>query len=304
MVRALLLIAAMLMLIAPFARAQFIEDQVPVQARGLDVQEKPGALLPLDARLVRADGKAVTLGDYLKPHDQGGKPTILALVYFRCPVVCSAVLDKLGECLDKLDYTVGDEFQTLVISFDERETTEDAKKAKEMHLLAYDREVTDSVRAGYEFFTGPPDSIRVIAETVGFQFRRLANGEYSHPVVLFVLTPDGKVSRYFYGFEYPPRDMKLALIEASEGKVAASIGDRLLAFCFMYDPSLGRYTLQVMRVMQLGGLLSMACVFGAVGVLLFSERRKRRRLREAGAAAPSRSQSSPATARAIPGGAA
>lgn len=265
------------------AAAQILEKEVPADARGLDVEEKPGAMLPLDTPLFRSDGKQVMLGDYFKSVDPAAasdlpsaKPTIIALVYYRCPVTCTAVMDKVVACMNKLEYSVGTEYNTLFISFDPDETPKQSREVKALHLAAYDRPETPAIKAGFEFFTGAANSVKSIADAVGFRYRRLQNGEYSHPVAIFVATPGGKVSRYFYGFDYPPRDMKLALLEAAEGKFTPSIGDRLLQFCYMYDPAKGRFTLQAMRVMQVGGTLSMIVVFSVIGLLLLAERARRR----------------------------
>lgn len=275
------------------AHAQLLSKELPPDARGLDVEEKPGAPLPLDTQFTNSQGITEMLGRYFTPPSEsnpaglGGKPAVLVLAYYRCPVVCAAVLDKLTDSFNGMDYTPGREFNCLVISFDERDTTKDAAEKRELIYAGYDRPISADIRNGWQFFTGSPTSVRQVAEAVGFRYRQLENGEYSHPICLFVITPEGKVSRYFYGFEYPSRDMKLALIEASEGRIARSLGDRLLAFCYMYDPSRGAYTLQAMRVMQIGGALSAAGVFGVVGVLLVRERLRRRK-RPAAPAPPAR----------------
>lgn len=262
--------------------AQILEKDVPADARGLDVVEKPGAMLPLDTPLIRSDGKTVMLGDYFKPTSAdpsipSGKPTILALVYFSCPVTCTAVMDKMTACMSNLDSTVGTDYNALLISFDPDETTKQARDAKDMHLSGLGRDITPSIRSGFEFFTAAANSSKSIADATGFRYRRLPNGQYSHPVCIFVISPEGKVSRYFYGFDYPARDMKLALLEAGEGKFTKSIGDRVLQFCYMYDPAKGRYTLQAMRVMQAGGIVTMTIVFSMIGVMLGVERLRRRR---------------------------
>jgi len=261
--------------VAAPAQAQIIEKDVPADARGLDVIEKPGAMLPLDVPLIRSDGKTVQLAEYFKA--PVAKPTILALVYYSCPVTCSAVMDKLTACMRQLDYAPGTEYNTLLISFDPDETTKQARDAKEVHLAGLDKELTPSIRAGYEFFTTDAVSAKALADATGFKYRRLENGQYSHPVCIFVITPDGKVSRYIYGFDYPVRDIKLALLEAGEGKVSRSLGERVLMFCYMYDPTKGRFTLQAMRVMQAGGLLTMTVVFATIGSFLAVERIRRRR---------------------------
>jgi protein SCO1 len=271
--------AACLLSMSPAASAQINQKQVPSQAQGLDVEEKQGTMLPLDTPLTNSRGEMITLGKYFNTKNGSTpRPVVLALVYYDCPVVCSAVMDKMRECFDKLDYTPGHEFNCVMISFDDRETTAMAAEKKAYTLSVYGRPVDSLVQQGWEFHTGAPEAVRAIADATGFRYRQLENGEFSHPVCIFVITPEGRVSRYFYGFEYPARDMKLALIEASEGKLAKSLGDRFLQFCYMYDPSLGAYSLQAMRIMQAGGVVSAGLVFGTIGVLWTAERRKRRRI--------------------------
>lgn len=264
---------ALLLCLTPAAYAQKLLDQVPAPARDLDIEEHVGAELPLDALFTDADGKQVRLGDYFPK--SGHKPAIIALVYYRCPVVCSVVMDKLAETMAQMDLTVGDEYNTLLFSFNPNETTHEALTRREGYLTGYGREITPQVRAGWQFHTSTIESAGSLARALGFRYKRLENGEYSHPVCIFVVTPEGRISRYLYGFSYPPRDIKLALLEASQGKVAKTIGDRLLLFCYHYDPRKGGYTLQAFRVMQVAGVATMLLLGGLVGTLVLGERARR-----------------------------
>ncbi|HRQ71836.1 MAG TPA: SCO family protein [Phycisphaerales bacterium] len=267
-------LALLCALAAPAANAQLLSKELPEQVRGLEVVDRRGQPTPPDAVLVNHDGKAVPFGSYF---NADGRPIILVLQYYRCPIVCPVVQQKLVECLNQLDYTAGKDFQIVVVSFDPGERTPVAASARQHTLEWYEREKTPEVRAGWAFHTGEEQHVRRLADAVGYDYRALPNGEYSHPVAFFVLTPDGRVSSAVYGFEYPPREVRLALLDASGGRIAQSIGDYFLHFCYRYDPTAGTFTLAAFRVMQLGGVLAMIGVFGLVAALLVRERVLRRR---------------------------
>jgi len=266
--------ALLAVLAAQAANAQLLSKELPEQVRGLEVVDRRGQPTPPDAVLVNHDGKAVPFGSYF---NTDGRPIILVLQYYRCPIVCPVVQQKLVECLNQLDYTAGKDFQVVVASFDPSERTPVAASARQHTLESYDREKTPGVRAGWAFHTGEEQHVRRLADAVGYDYRALPNGEYSHPVAFFVLTPDGRVSSAVYGFEYPPREVRLALLDASGGRIAQSIGDYFLHFCYRYDPTAGTYTLAAFRVMQIGGVLAMIGVFGLIAALLARERIVRRR---------------------------
>lgn len=266
--------------------AQTVAD-VPAQARGLDIDEHLGRQIPHEIQFVNADGKTILLGDYFKDNN---KPIILAMVYYRCPVVCSVVMDKLFECVNKLDLTMGKDFKVLVFSFNPDEGTDLAAKHREFFLTKYPKPVTERTRESCQFHTGDEASSRELANAVGFRYRKLENGEYSHPVAIFVATPEGKVSRYIYGFDYPPRDVKLSLMDAASGKLTRTIGDRVLSFCYMFDPKAGAYTLRAVRVMQVAGVLTLLGVGGLIAGLFAAERvRRARRLSVSSAGSPASS---------------
>lgn len=258
--------------VAGGARAQALGD-LPPAARGLGIEEHLGQPLPLDIDFVNAGGNKVLLGDYFR----GNKPAIIVMVYYKCPVVCSAVMDKVAGCLRRLEPTVGKDFNCLVFSFNPLEGPELAAENKEFFLGGYGREVTEQVRAGWEFHVGPAESSRALGNSLGFRYRLLENGEYSHPVAIFIATPEGRISHYLYGFDYPPEDVKLALNEAASGRMTRSIGERLRAFCYSYDPSLGKYTLRATRVMQVAGVLTVLGLSATIGVYIAGERLGRRR---------------------------
>lgn len=266
-------LAALCAVLAAPAGAQVLMDKPPAPARDLDIEERVGAQLPLDAEFTNSEGRAVRLGDYFPA--TGGKPAVIALVYYRCPVVCSVVMEKLTESVQALDLTTGKDFNLLVFSFNPNESVPDARTRREGFLASYNREVTAQVRAGWQFHVSGEESVGALARGLGFTYRKLDNGEYSHPVCIFVVTPQGKVSRYFYGFSYPARDLKLALIEASEGKGARTIGERLASYCYVWDPSRGGYALKAVRVMQVAGIVTVVSLGGLIGLLVAGERLRR-----------------------------
>ncbi len=262
---------------------------VPFEERGIGVEERVGLSLPLDVELTDQDGKKVQLKDYF-PGD--GRPVMLLLVYYRCPVVCDVFREKTFQTLSavdaKGDYQMGKDYRVVVVSFDPTETPETAKGVREVDLRdAYVRALPEGALAGVTFHVAEGSTAKTLADGLGFQYKRLDNNEYSHPVVTFVATPDGKISRYLYG--YPSafdvdtvRNYKLALMEASEGKMVRSVGERILMFCYEFDPTRGTYTLQAFRVMQIGGGITIALMGGLIGGLLLTERIRRKRQMKSG----------------------
>ncbi|MBO6513752.1 MAG: SCO family protein [Phycisphaerales bacterium] len=255
----------------PAAAQRLLEKDEIRQLNGVDLLESQGSTLPMDAVFTTADGRDVALAQYFLDD----KPTILALVYYECPIVCPTVLTSLVTTLNDLDYTAGEDFRVLVISFDHTENTTQALAKRENFIRNYERSTTNpSVRDGIEFFTGSEESIRSIANSVGFAFNEIAGGEYAHPISLMAVSPKGVLTRYMYGYDYPTKDMKLTLLDASEGKIAASLGDRLLHFCYRYDPLAGSYSLVAFRVMQIGAGLGAIILATVIGLLFYGERKR------------------------------
>ena len=260
------------------ACAQVIEDEVPIEARGLDIVEKLDAQVPFDAMVTTLDGESVPLGDFFdgEAAPDRGRPTILLLVYYDCPVACPAMLGNLNKAFNGIDdWTIGDEYNVLAVSFDPTNTREQAEQYAMLYRSGYEQnaENKDTVARGYQFLRASADDSRAIAEAVGFGFRYLPEvDEYAHATGAVVLTPQGKVSRYFYGFDYPSRQVRLALLDAADGRVGASFGDRVLLFCFTYDPYSNSYTLAAFRVMQAGAVVMIVLVVGLIAGLKISER--------------------------------
>ncbi len=259
------------------ATAQLNPKEPPSEIRGLEVKEQLGARVPLGLTFKDSTGAPVPLSKYFA----SGKPVILVLGYYDCPLVCPLVLERLQASLGKLDYTVGENFNVVYVSFDPENTTEMAAQYRRDAIESYvaaGHERTQRMEAGWAFHTSEPSQMRPLADAVGYEYRFLPeSGEYSHPVSLIFLSGEGVVSRYIYGFDYNPKDVKLSLLEASQGAIAQSLGDRLLWFCYHYDPKTGRYSLAAFRVMQAGALITATFMGTLILVLKLGERGRRRR---------------------------
>lgn len=267
------------------ASAQFsggVLNQKPEAIKRLDVDEKLGATLPMDLEFTNSDGKKVKLGDYFPLGEDGkrhGKPTVLVLGYYRCPVVCSVVIAKLTEAYNEISYTVGQDYNALVFSINPDETTAEANAYKVNQLETYNRGKETGVAGGWHFHTSPAETSKALADAMGWQYTRLPNGEYGHPIGYMLITPDGRIARYMYGYAGKDQatQVKLAILEASEGKISKTIADRVVGFCYMFDAASGGYALKAFRVMQLGGGVTLLGLGGLVIGLRVSEVLKRRR---------------------------
>lgn len=219
----------------------------------LGIHEKLGERIPLDLTFRDEAGEPVVLGSLL------GKPTVLSLVYFRCAGICSPLLNGVVDVLKKSDLEPGEDVQILTVSFDSRDTPEvaAAKKANYLKQLR-----PDFPEAGWRFLTGEASASKQLADAVGFDFKKVGE-DYVHPGALFVLSPTGKIARYMHGLTFLPLDLKMALVEASEERTGPTI-NKLLKFCFSYDPEGRRYFLNVTRI---GGLMTVVLVLAfAVGL--------------------------------------
>lgn len=256
------------------AHAQVLKsfDQVE-EIQGVRVEERLGERIPLDVVLTNSADEPVAVREYF----DDGIPVILALVYYECPVVCSLVLDRMAATFDELDYVIGRDYNVVVVSFDPTENTSHALGKKTFYLAGYEHGMDADIAAGWGFHTGSATEVRRLADAIGFDYKRLPNGEYSHPVSFAILSPEGAVSRYFHGYDYPPNDVRLSLLTASDGKIAKSFGERLWHFCYRYDPDAGVYSLQAMQVMQVAGAVTVAGIAALITGLLIAERVRRGR---------------------------
>lgn len=227
------------------------------------IDQRLGEQLPLDITFRDESGNSVRLGDYF-----GKKPVVLALVYYSCPMLCNQVLNGLTSALDVISFDIGKEFEVVTVSFDARETPNLATSKKETYIQWYKR---SGAAEGWHFLTGDKDSIDKLTEAAGFHYKfDAATNQFVHASGIMLATPDGKLARYFYGIEYAPKDLRLGLIEASEKRIGNPV-DRLLLYCFHYDPSAGKYSAVVMNILRLAGVATFA---GLIAMLWLLRRRR------------------------------
>lgn len=250
------------------APAQVLPSDIPDEIKGVKLIEHRGDMVPGDIELTDSKGRQRTTGDYF----DGERPVILIMAYYDCPLLCTLVLNRAQDALNEINWTLGDEFRVLTVSFDYEDTTEDAYSRQQEYLLGYKEIVPDRA---WEFGTTDAENARRLASAVGFHYKYLPEqDEYAHPSALIFLTPDGKINNYIENLIFPPRDVKLALVEAAEGK-QGSIFDRIQHFCFNYNREEGKYTIQAMNVMKLGGGFTLLFVVGFIGIYTFISRRAR-----------------------------
>lgn len=255
---------------------------LPVELEGVGVTEHIGEQIPLDLQFINEQGERVTLGTHFK---QGHKPVVLMLVYYTCPMICNMTLNAFTKGIKDLDWTPGQEYEIVTVSIDPTETPELAASKKQNYLNDYGR---PAGATGWHWYVGEEPMIRQLAAATGFNYKYDARqSEYAHSPVIFVLTPDGKMSRYLYGLNYPTRDLRFALLEASNGKFGTTL-DRLLLFCYHYDPVQRTYAIYARQVMMLAGAVSVLVMGAAIGGMLWQERRKQ--LRRVAAASDKLSQ--------------
>jgi len=262
--------------IAPSASmtfAQIIQSKPPAAVQGADITEKRGASAPLDLHFTNADGRDTTLGAYF----DGKHPVVLTFAYFNCPLLCPLVLGGAEKAFKGLDLTLGADYRALTVSIDHHDTFERALDERTTRLYSYDR-APGSPDEAWDFLVGKPRPIRKLASSVGFGFNFFPKtGQFAHSAGMLVLTPTGEVSNYLYGVEFDPQQLRLALLDAGNGKVG-SLFDRIVLYCHVYDPDAGSYSLQVMRVMQVAGGATVLVLGSLLGALFIGEgaRRKKR----------------------------
>ena len=258
---------------AQVASAQRLLDRSEVkELNGLEVDEHLGNHVPLDSVFTNSKGETVEMSTYF----DGETPVILVMVYYECPVVCPVVLSQLVASLNELDYVVGKDYRVVVVSFDDTETTSMALGKRTEFIDAYNKADLTLDSKAIAFHTGDVLNIKRLVNSIGFEFNPIKNGDFAHPISLMILSPKGKVTRYMYGFDYPSKELKLSLLDASEGKIAASFGDRLIHFCYQFDPTAGTYSIQAFRVMQVGALLTVALIIIGLTLLFMGERVRRK----------------------------
>jgi len=263
---ALLVLAAALL---PVARAERAEP-LPEELEGVGVSERLGQLVPLDLAFTDDEGRPVKLGNYF----QSGRPVLLDLGYYRCPMLCNLVLNGFIEGLREVpSWVPGDNFEVVVVSVDPLETAKLAKLKKQNYVREYGRPESAS---GWHFLTGSPESIAALTEAVGFRYKWVEDrNEYAHAAVLVTLTPKGEVARYLYGVMFDPRTIRLSLAEASEGRSLSAL-DQLLLYCYHYDPTSRSYSFAAINIMRAGGVLALIVIGTTLASFWMRESRRRR----------------------------
>jgi protein SCO1/2 len=220
--------------------------------RDVKFDQRLDAQVPLDLPFRDETGRSVVLGDFF-----GKRPVVLALVYYECPMLCSQVLTGLVSALDVLTFDPGKEFDVVVVSFNEKDSYRAAAEKKQAYMERYDRPGTEGA---WHFLTGPPASIAGLTQAVGFKYVwDDATKQFAHAAGAIVLTPAGRVSKYFFGIEYSARDLKFGIMQAAEQKVGTAV-DQLLLYCYHYDPLTGKYGLVAMTLVRISGVLTVGAL--------------------------------------------
>jgi protein SCO1/2 len=247
-------------------------DGRPAALQGVDLEQKLGAQVPLDVEFRDASGRTVKLNDYF-----GRRPVILSLVYYSCEDLCPLVLEGLVKSLRPLTFNIGDQFDVVTLSFDSRDTPALAAAKKNDAVKQYSR---PGAEEGWHFLTADETAIRRLTEAVGFRYNYESDKDrFGHASGIILLTPEGKVARYFYGIEFSPRDLRLGLIEASSNKIGSRI-DQLLLFCYRYDPATGKYSLLITNIIRLAAAATVLALATFIALMLRRERNRRLQRRE------------------------
>jgi protein SCO1/2 len=264
------LFLSLLLLLAPPIFAQVppppnVPPQRILQKIGID--QKLGDQLPLDLTFHDESGKTVHLRDYF-----GKKPVVLSLVYYKCPMLCTMELNGMLAAFKVTSFNIGQEYEVVTVSFDPREGPDIAAAKKASYLKQYNRPGAEN---GWHFLTGDAQNIEALAHAVGFRyFYDSRTDQFAHASGIMVATPNGQLSRYFYGLEYSARDLKLGLVEASDNKIG-SLTEQILLLCYHYDPMTGKYGFVIMTSLRVSGGLTLLILGGFITLMLVRERRAR-----------------------------
>jgi protein SCO1/2 len=250
-------IAGLILAAAFSATAAAQQFGLPAMVRGVGIDQNLNAQVPLELTFKDETGQTVRLGQYLRQ-----KPVVLALVYYECPMLCDMVLNGLTHSMEQISLNMGTDYDVVTVSFNPHETWQLAAAKKANYIEKFQRK---GVSAGWHFLTGSEDNIKTLADTAGFHYKYdPVTKQYAHASGIMVLTPEGRISRYFYGIEYKPRDLRLGLVEASNNKIG-TLADQVLLFCFHYDPMTGKYGTVIMNVVR---VVASASVI-ALGTMIF-----------------------------------
>jgi protein SCO1 len=252
--RAFFIIAAAAVLCATTSAQQF---GLPAMVRGVGIDQNLNGQIPLELTFKNETGQPVRLGQYFRQ-----KPVVLALVYYECPMLCDMVLNGLTHSMEGISLDVGKDYEVVTVSFNPKDTWQLAGAKKSNYVEKYQRK---GAAEGWHFLVGTEDTVKKLADSVGFHYKYdPISKQFAHASGIMVLTPEGKLSRYFYGIEYKPRDFRLGLVEASQHKIGTPV-DAIMLFCFHYDPMTGKYGFVIMNVIRTLGSATII----ALGTLLF-----------------------------------
>src|SRR5436309_3966277 len=239
-----------------------VSTGLPRALKNVGIDQRLNEQVPLDAVFKDESGQDVTLARFFK-----GKPVVLSLVYYACPMLCTQVLNGQLGAFRQISFNIGEQYEVVTVSFDPKETPQLASSKKETYIKGYNRGGAD---AGWHYLTGDEANIQKLTRAVGFRYAwDEQTKQFAHASGIMVLTPQGKIARYFYGIDYPPRDLRLALVEASENKIGNPV-DALMLYCYHYDPATGKYGAVGMNIVRVAGVITLMLI---VGLLLVLRRR-------------------------------
>ena len=246
--------------LSPDGKPKILED--------VRIEQRLNEQIPAELVFRDENDEEVRLGDYY-----GKKPILLALVYFRCPMMCTEVLNGLADCLKQVPLEMGKDYSVVTVSFDTKDTPEKAEKKKANYLELYGKSGGEE---GWHFLTGQQPSIDSITQAAGFHYVfDEKTQQFAHPAGIMVLTPEGRISKYFYGIRYSARDVRLGLVDASDRKIGTP-ADQVLLYCFHYDPEMGKYTANVMNLVRMSGIFTLLVIAGVLAMMWRHERRRTR----------------------------
>ncbi len=238
---------------------------LPMMVQGVGIDQNLNAQIPLELKFKDETGQVVRLGQYFRE-----KPVVLALVYYECPGLCDLILNGLTHTMGQVSLNVGSDYEVVTVSFNPKETWQLAQAKKANYMEKYQRA---GAKEGWHFLTGDQASIKNLADTVGFHYKYdPINNQFAHASGIMLLTPEGKIARYFYGIEYKPRDFRLGLVEASANKIG-SPADQVLLFCYHYDPTTGKYGMVITQVIRVLGTATVLLLGGFVFIMIRRDRR-------------------------------
>ncbi len=246
----------------------FGQIMTPPEPPNVGIEQKLGSQVPLDLKFRDESGEEVVLADLIKD-----KPVVLSLVYYECPMLCNEIMRGELRCFNDMKYTLGEEFVAISVSIDPKETSFVASAKKQTFADQYK---TSDAFVNWRFLTGDQEAIVALADAVGYRYTYLpSTGDFAHGSAIMVLTPKGKVARYFYGISYPERDVRFGLMEAADERLG-SLADEMLLLCYQYDPSTGTYGAVIFRILRIASVATLLGVIALVAFLLRWERKTKR----------------------------